>query len=145
MDPIDCSVLIIDDQESDRYYLKRLLRKANIRGHVTEASDGQQAIDYLAAFNENKLVHNTSFPPNAILLDINMPIMNGIEFLAAFSTLSEHTTDYQEIVFAILTSSVSEEDYERVGRFAFVRDYLTKDTLTVEVLSNFFRSRIATM
>ncbi|WPC69308.1 response regulator [Aeromonas hydrophila] len=59
-------ILIVDDMASNRYILRSLLEEAGYR--VREATDGLQAVD--AA---------TEFPPDLVLMDINMPVMDGYE------------------------------------------------------------------
>lgn len=59
-------ILIVDDMASNRYILRSLLEEAGYR--VREATDGLQAVDTA-----------TEFPPDLVLMDINMPVMDGYE------------------------------------------------------------------
>lgn len=67
------TILIIDDSSTMRKIVNRSLRQAGLEfDNVLEAGDGKEALDIL-----------TSNSPNIILSDINMPVMDGIEFLKA--------------------------------------------------------------
>ena len=108
------SVLIIEDTETDRYIVSRLVRRAWPEARIWEAADGQEAIELLETLGD--------VGPELIFLDINMPRMNGHEFLERYYARLER----QAPVVLMLTSSDSPEDRERVSRFACVRDYLVK-------------------
>jgi len=98
----DFAIMIVDDNESDRYVLKRLLKAAGIEAAVVEASDGRSAIDLL---NDKESWQKTgaTFPPALILLDINMPRMNGLEFLDEFSKIRKDQFENTSVL--IITSS----------------------------------------
>ena len=120
------SILIIDDDESDRYLLKRLLTSGEIESKVFEADDGVSAIALLKDYEENKKNHGDLFPPLIVLLDINMPRMNGFEFLTEFRQLRENNDAYQSIVFLMVTSSNNESDKELANEYDFVKGYIEK-------------------
>ncbi|MEM8547971.1 MAG: response regulator [Pseudomonadota bacterium] len=128
------SVLIIDDDETDRFVLKRLLRGADTDWHCFEVSHGGEALAFFGDFEANKRRYGDLFPPTLALLDINMPVMNGFEFLAAFAKLKDARPEVHTSVVVLLTSSASTLEREQAVDRPFVQAFLLKDELTAEQL-----------
>ncbi len=120
------SVLIIDDSSDDRYLLKRKLNKISIVDHIFEANNGQTALDLFSNYQKNRSEHPEDFPPVIIFLDVNMPIVNGLEFLDAFSKIREVHNELKSSLIMMFTSSDSPEDQEKAFTYDFVKAYLTK-------------------
>ncbi len=98
----DVSILIVDDDQVDVRAIKRGLEKQKIANPVFTACDGVEALQMLRGENGHEKLPR----PYLIMLDLNMPRMNGIEFLQALRVDPELT---DSIVF-VLTTSSSEED-----------------------------------
>lgn len=117
------TALFIDDDEEYLYLIGRMMKEGKIP-HLRQmytAGHGQEAIDYL-------LAHLNDTLPDAILVDINMPVMDGHEFLAKFSELRKEYPRLQSVVpIAVMTTSTSEKDKEKVRQVEFVGNYLVKD------------------
>ena len=128
------SVLIIDDDETDRFVMKRLLRGADADWHCFEVSHGAEALEFFDDFEANQRRHGALFPPTLALLDINMPVMNGLEFLEAFARLKEVRPEVQTSVVVLLTSTASALEREQAVGRPFVQAFLLKDELTAEQL-----------
>jgi CheY-like chemotaxis protein len=95
-------VLLVDDNAVDREAVRRAFHRHRIGNPFYEASDGLEALDMLKGTNgEPKLPR-----PHLVLLDINMPRMNGIEFLQAL----REDADLHDTVVFVLTTSKSDED-----------------------------------
>ncbi len=136
------SVLIIDDDEVDRYLLKRLLKEAKFSFDVFEADDGSSALDFLKNPSEKITGKSSPFPPTIIFLDINMPIMRGPEFLDNFAKVrSEIYGD--SCVIMMFSSSERKEDRERALSYDFVKDYLVKGSFNSADLRARIQSVIA--
>lgn len=120
------SVLIVDDSETDRYIMKRLLTKANITDVIFEAENGYKAIRFLENFSENAEQYPECFPPQLVFLDINMHLMNGFEFLADFANMREENPELQSLVLMIFTSSNAESELNRISQFPFVKCAIKK-------------------
>lgn len=126
------SIMIVDDEELDRYILKRQLSKSDIAGEVFEADNGQSALDFLKDYKSNVEKYPDSYPPLIMFLDINMHIMGGFEFLEHFSRLREEHPAYSTCVFTMFTSSERQEDIDKAMAYDFVKGYISKSTFTLE-------------
>jgi CheY-like chemotaxis protein len=95
-------LLLVDDDEVDIQGLKRAFAKSRIANPITVAHDGIEALEFLRGENGR-----TKLPkPHLILLDLNMPRMNGLEFLEAIRADEQLKTS---IVFMITTSKADED------------------------------------
>jgi CheY-like chemotaxis protein len=79
------TILVIEDDENDRYLVERTFAKARTLAHLQFATDGEEAIDYLAG---NGRFHDRQrFPiPTLVLLDIKMPKVMGFDVLRWLKT-----------------------------------------------------------
>jgi CheY-like chemotaxis protein len=75
-DQADIFILLIDDDEDDRFIMRKALNKVPQSIRLAEVSHGQEAIDFL-----NQLISEHKVLPDMIILDLNMPVMNGQQFL----------------------------------------------------------------
>ena len=99
------SILLVEDNPQDEKLILRSLKKMNLANQIDVARDGQQASDYL--FQENEFAHLKGDPlPTVVLLDINLPRVNGLDVLARLR--NNPRTKLLPIV--ILTSSDDERD-----------------------------------
>ena len=105
------SILVVDDDENDQFICEYTIRKFDPAIRVLKAFDGSEALDIL---------HRET--PNAIILDINLPVMNGFEFLDRYAEEFE----VHAPVVAMLTSSHLGTDRERALQYSFVRSYFEK-------------------
>ena len=105
--------MIIDDSEADRYLSEVIVSTMDPTLNIIFAEDGFEALEVLKASGET---------PDLILLDINMPRMNGHEFLEAYSENSARDIP----VVVMLTSSDQERDKEQAVSYGCVKDYFVK-------------------
>ncbi|MBA3027508.1 MAG: response regulator [Desulfobacterium sp.] len=114
------NILIIEDEEAHAELTKRAIRKAGNANRVDIVSDGQEALDYL--FNQKKYENKDKYPaPGLILLDINLPGLNGIDVLKKIKA----EPSLKMIPVIMLTTSARDED---IGRSYenYANSYLTK-------------------
>lgn len=126
------SVLLVEDNEITNFYNKHLFIKNKYVKHVQIATNGKKALDYL-----NKV--SIEDKPNLILLDLNMPVMDGFEFLDEFEKLEAELRE--GIIICILTTSLHEEDLEKAKNYAFISEYCKKPLSTSQIrniLTQFF-------
>lgn len=102
------NLLLVDDDEVDVQGLKRAFTKSKIANPITVARDGIEALEILRGQNGRAKLAR----PHLILLDINMPRMNGLEFLAAIRADEELKS---AIVFMITTSKAEEDRARAYG------------------------------
>jgi CheY-like chemotaxis protein len=102
-DPI--SILLVEDDDIDAEAIKRAFKKQKIANPLTRVADGIEALALLRGEEQNRTLSS----PYIILLDINMPRMNGHEFLMA---LREDKALHNCVVF-VLTTSDSDRDIDQ--------------------------------
>ena len=126
------SVLLIDDDMATNFISKMLIKKAAITDHIETTLNGREALNYLT--NTGKYTKSDGiFPkPMLILLDINMPVMDGWEFAEAFSKLDK--SQKEGIVIVMLTSSFNPDDKEKASNFSVLSGFQNKP-LTTERLT----------
>ncbi|HWO17522.1 MAG TPA: response regulator [Kofleriaceae bacterium] len=114
MDERALNILLVDDDEVDVMTVKRAFTKANITNPVHVATNGREALDLL----RSGAIPNTR---RIILLDLNMPKMNGIEFLR------ELRADPVLAPTTVVVLTTSNEDRDRVEAYRLnVAGYLLK-------------------
>jgi CheY-like chemotaxis protein len=123
------NVLLVDDDNIANFLSTKTLERMGYANQIDTALNGQEA---LSLFNE--YYQGTRQLPDLILLDINMPIMDGFEFLEAFRKL--RLPRIEEVRVVIVTTSIHPNDLERAKALG-VKHYLTKP-LTPELLFNAF-------
>ena len=112
-------VLLVEDSEPDRYLAKRQLKKTKLVSAIVEKTDGLSALEYLKEIDRAEI-------PDLILLDINMPLMDGFEFLEAFNACCTEHSDFGHAQIFILTSSDNPKDRETAQKHVSVAGYLVK-------------------
>ncbi|RDC63126.1 response regulator [Adhaeribacter pallidiroseus] len=113
---ISCT-LLVDDDETTNYLNERLFNRMNITEKLLVANNGLEALEVI---DRNCPEKNC---PALILLDINMPLMDGFEFLKAYEQLN--FTQKQSVVIIMLTTSLNPLDIEKV-KGANVAGFLNK-------------------
>jgi len=123
MDAIN-SIYIIDDDHIFTFITERMITSNHYSEKVNVFSNGEDAINQIK-YN----LENDGELPDVIILDLNMPIMDGWEFLEHFNEL-----DIQKrITIYIVSSSIDIQDIERVREYEKVSNYLIKP-ITAEKL-----------
>jgi CheY-like chemotaxis protein len=129
MKKLNC-ILLVDDYDADNYYNNFILKDASVSNHVNIALNGVEALEYLRKSGEYD--HNGLFPrPELIFLDINMPLMNGFEFLEKFKMFDVSFKSSTRII--ILTTSLNPDDRARALQINEVKDFINKP-LTIELI-----------
>lgn len=95
-------ILLLEDEPSDAYLVKMALKEGRVLAHLHHVVDGREGLDFL-----NKAEKYAGVPrPDLIFLDLNMPRMNGSEFLAAIKADER----FKGIPVVVLTTSDVEKD-----------------------------------
>lgn len=124
-------ILLVDDDVASNYINKKIIEKANITDKVDVVLNGKEAIEYLTNSGSYE-EHGENFPqPMLIFLDINMPVMDGWEFLQEYDKLPENQK--AKIIIVMLTSSQNPDDKLRAQTISSKLGFKNKP-LSVELL-----------
>ena len=111
-----CRVMMVDDNDNDLLFTRLTLERCGVPCEVLAFTHASAALDHLRDTPDHGVA--------LILLDINMPVMNGFDFLEAFERLPLASRQGTQVV--MLSSSSDPGDRRRADGFACVRGYLTK-------------------
>ena len=129
-------VLIIDDDEPTNFFNRMIVEESGCTDHILVAQSGQQAIDYLTKSVKEEDDKAATPCPALIFLDINMPAMNGWEFLERYKGLDNHHQG--KIIIVMLTTSLFPEDITKAQELPEVSGYEHKP-LTPEKLDKILK------
>jgi two-component SAPR family response regulator len=114
------NILVVDDDKIYQLLCKQIIKNAQVTHNVISCLSAEEGLD---------LLKEQAPLPELIFLDINMPGMNGWDFLEAFKRLDKSIRDRVKIV--MLSSSVFAADKIRAGTYNEVADYVVKP-LTIQ-------------
>lgn len=111
--------MLIDDCEATNYYNQIIIERLDCTNTVVTAQGGPKALDYLkhSSLDGNQI-------PDLIFLDINMPGMNGWEFLEEYEKLSN--LKQAKVVLLMLTTSLNPDDQLRASNIKNVKGFVNK-------------------
>jgi CheY-like chemotaxis protein len=110
---------IIDDDEIYLFSVKKVIEVNKLSDKVLEFKNGQDALEFFTQYH-----NNDELLPDVIFLDINMPVMNGWEFIEEFRKIRQ--TISKQITVYVVSSSVDKTDVDKARALPAVHDYLTK-------------------
>jgi CheY-like chemotaxis protein len=113
-------VFLIDDDNIYQFTARKILESTGLAKQIQSFYNGSEAIKYL------KEAENLSADelPDVIFLDINMPIMNGWEFLEEYRNLAGKFP--KPVVVYVVSSSIDSYDIKKSRQYEAVTDYIVK-------------------
>lgn len=132
----EVSILLVEDDDIDAKAVERAFRKLKLANPLYRTKNGQEALDLLSVDEGSALIKR----PYIVLLDLNMPVMGGLEFLQAI----REDDDLNDTIVFVLTTSSADED--RVAAYKEnVAGYIIKSEVgdgfsqVIEMLDHYWR------
>ncbi|MDX1909459.1 MAG: response regulator [Bacteroidia bacterium] len=113
------SVMLVDDSEIDNIINEKIIEASNFSDKILVFQTGEDALTFLREHQENE-----AELPEIVFLDINMPIMDGFQFLEEFEKFANAVLSKCKII--MLSSSISPKDIDRAAGNKYVKKYLNK-------------------
>lgn len=110
---------IIDDDEIFRFILEKQIKNQNLAENIMCFENGREAIDYIKT---NRLENDSL--PDVIFLDINMPTMDGWDFVTEYNELKKQII--KDATVFMISSSVDDRDIRRANDSGIITEYVTK-------------------
>lgn len=118
--------IVIDDNKLDCFIAEKIILNTGLSENVSVYTDARETLEFIR--NDTGLDHDLKI---IILVDIQMPLMNGFEFVEAFEQLPPETKN-NYIIF-MLTSSINQSDLNRISNYSSVRQLLNKPLSIVKL------------
>jgi CheY-like chemotaxis protein len=125
-------VFCIDDDQITLTLCELVIKKAGFASEVVVAKNGKEGLAFFSDFfTQARKGESDEEAPQIIFLDLNMPVMNGWDFLEDF--LMKYSDRIPDTKVVILSSTVNPQDFSKANQYEIVIDFINKP-LTVEGL-----------
>ena len=116
-------ILLIDDDEATNFYNQAIIEELDLGAEIKVTYGAQEALDFLTS--DSKREEGKPYPqPGIIFLDINMPGMNGWDFLVEYDKLKK--SQQANFVIAMLTTSLNPDDETKAKDIEDIKEFLFK-------------------
>jgi response regulator RpfG family c-di-GMP phosphodiesterase len=115
--PPPYNFILIDDSNFDLFIYEKLIVKSGMASAVKPFNSARLALEYITE-------HHESIPPSVILLDLQLPGMNGFEFIEGFGRLPENVTGKMRVF--MLSSTIDNNDIDKARVNPYIIDLLSK-------------------
>ncbi|MGV3696587.1 response regulator [Flavobacterium sp.] len=124
-------ILCVDDDPITLMLCRKVVEKVEFAKEIITVNNGEEAIQYFDALFEERKNNNDIVYPKLVLLDLNMPVMDGWEFLESYIT-KEYQNVFDSTRFIVLSSSIDPYDINRSKTYpviGFLSKPVTKEML----------------
>jgi len=122
------NIMVVDDDSTFTFIFHKQIEKLEDVRVVNESSNGSEALTYLReALRQNEVL------PDIIVLDLNMPIMNGWAFLDEYTVICE--TAGVSIPVCILSSTINQADFDKANTYQTVKSFFSKPITSDQIAS----------
>jgi CheY-like chemotaxis protein len=128
-------IMLVDDDETCNYITEKMITKLDVSGHTMSLKNGKEAMNFI----EEHCPDGFEMCPDVILLDINMPVMNGLEFLEEFFNNKTLQKYIDKINIYMLTSSDNPVDLEKIRQYG-VKGYISKPMTPDKIMNLMYPS-----
>src|SRR3954454_17966921 len=128
MKPILC---FVDNDEVYLFLIRKMIEKKYTTDKLLEFYNGLEAIEFI---KEN--IEDTHLLPDIIFLDINMPVMDGWEFIESFKRIKNEIR--KPVTIYMVSSSVDDADIDRAKNIKEISEFICKP-MTIEKVNDIFR------
>ena len=115
------SLCVIDDDPIVVFGLRKMLEHSKMNAGFLSFENGQDALDFLIP----KMEINDEETPDVIFLDLNMPIMNGWEFIEEYVKINVPTEGVTPVLY-VVSSSIHKADHDKADRISEVSGFIIK-------------------
>ncbi|GHC45405.1 response regulator [Ulvibacter litoralis] len=130
---------IIDDDEIYVHLIKKIIKMKKLSEELLVFSNGQEALTYFEALPEKPTVSEQNTLPQIILLDLNMPVMDGWDFLEKYKNTAFSKNPKSTLY--IVSSSIDPYEMEKAKSIDSVTDYLIKP-ISIEHFQTIFNKTV---
>lgn len=124
-------ILCVDDDPITLMLCRKVVEKVEFAKEIITVNNGEEAIQYFDALFEERKTNDSLVYPKLVLLDLNMPVMDGWEFLESYIT-KEYQNIFDSTRFIVLSSSIDPYDINRSKTYpviGFLSKPVTKEML----------------
>ena len=130
--------MLIDDNEVDRFINQKVIESLNFIESILPFGSARDALNYLKLIEDMNSYHGV-FPPQIILLDINMPVMDGFAFIDEFGKLE--ISKQNHVTIFMLSSSSNPEDIKKANNNKYVSGLIVKPLTTAKLIERLYTKR----
>jgi CheY-like chemotaxis protein len=112
-------IWVVDDDAIYQVIINKIIKRSEMFSASSSFKNGKEAVSAL-----HKIIENTELIPDIILLDINMPVMDGWEFMEEIKTIKSQID--KKIIIYIVSSSIAVEDKNKSKEFKDVFAFISK-------------------
>ena len=113
------TIWVIDDDTIYQIIVNKIIQKSQMFSAISSFKNGKEALDAV-----NNSINDNEILPDIILLDINMPIMDGWEFMEEMTLLKPSIS--KQIIVYVVSSSIAIEDKNKSKTYPDILGYLSK-------------------